>query len=457
MKNNIKNSIKQFLKDRSFKKIYVGFSGGADSTCLLIVLNELANEFGFQIAAVHFEHGLRGKLSIADAEWCRMFCRNNSIEYLEYKLNLDSCSTKGNIEALARELRFEKFNELIKNPEVEAIALGHHSGDRIENLFLRLFRGSNTSALTSLRIESKLYGLRIIRPLVKFAKNDIEEYLENKRITDWRFDHTNAESDYRRNFFRNKVFKLIYNEIPNAEVGVAKAIETMTEDAQCLEEIAKSKFAKIQEKKAVDINFLKNMHNAILVRVLRYWISDILNFDFIPDRSFIKRFKKEIEKETNEKILIPLKNNRYLCLKDEKLALHVESTSLESIHWNWKINQEIKLGDYRINSKIMNKPPEDINSLHRGACFDLDLLPEILVLRSCEEGDRIIPFGRKSEVRLKKIFNDKKISSDQRKQIPILCMKNNIILWILGVKRSNFATVNDHTNKIINFYFTKEK
>ena len=41
-------------------------SGGADSTCLHHVLTRL----GYDVSALHVDHGLRGAESDADADWC---------------------------------------------------------------------------------------------------------------------------------------------------------------------------------------------------------------------------------------------------------------------------------------------------------------------------------------------------------------------------------------------------
>src|SRR3569623_1660224 len=41
-------------------------SGGADSTCLHHVLTRL----GYEVSALHVDHGLRGEESDADAAWC---------------------------------------------------------------------------------------------------------------------------------------------------------------------------------------------------------------------------------------------------------------------------------------------------------------------------------------------------------------------------------------------------
>ena len=40
--------------------LLAGVSGGADSVCLLFLLDELKEELGIRLAAFHLNHGLRG-------------------------------------------------------------------------------------------------------------------------------------------------------------------------------------------------------------------------------------------------------------------------------------------------------------------------------------------------------------------------------------------------------------
>ena len=55
--------------------IVAGLSGGADSVCLLLILKELQKRIGFELLAVHVEHGIRGEESLADELFSRQFCQ----------------------------------------------------------------------------------------------------------------------------------------------------------------------------------------------------------------------------------------------------------------------------------------------------------------------------------------------------------------------------------------------
>ena len=60
-------------------KVIVGFSGGADSVCLLHLLHRFQNEFSYSLTAVHVNHGIRGDEAKRDADFAESFCEENGI------------------------------------------------------------------------------------------------------------------------------------------------------------------------------------------------------------------------------------------------------------------------------------------------------------------------------------------------------------------------------------------
>ncbi|MFZ2656322.1 MAG: tRNA lysidine(34) synthetase TilS, partial [Victivallales bacterium] len=166
------------------KNIFSGFSGGPDSTALLMLLNEESKRRGFHLKAVHFEHGLRGKEGEEDAGWCRKFCEFRNIDFMEISLTVNTSRQAGeSVEAAARRMRLKEWNILADDPD-SFVALGHNSNDKVENVFLRLLRGSNSSGLTSLREIQKIGSITIIRPILRFKRSDIEDFLRSKGVSD---------------------------------------------------------------------------------------------------------------------------------------------------------------------------------------------------------------------------------------------------------------------------------
>ena len=81
--NGLLQLVHDFLQRKDVHgRVFVGFSGGADSTALLMLLSQA----GLEVTAVHFQHGIRGAAAEADAAWCEQFCRARNIRFLRENL-----------------------------------------------------------------------------------------------------------------------------------------------------------------------------------------------------------------------------------------------------------------------------------------------------------------------------------------------------------------------------------
>ena len=94
-------SFRQFLRPYQNWMLYAGFSGGADSLALLLLLRSLQQEIPFRLSAVHCEHGLRGQASRDDAAFCQEICRKYGIDFLLYELDVPANRLAGESEETA--------------------------------------------------------------------------------------------------------------------------------------------------------------------------------------------------------------------------------------------------------------------------------------------------------------------------------------------------------------------
>jgi tRNA(Ile)-lysidine synthase len=86
----LKKTIQKYSMILPGEKIVVAFSGGADSTALLVSLKELSDELGVEIFACHLNHRIRGTEAYNDARFCRAFAEQYSIPfyYKEMAINI---------------------------------------------------------------------------------------------------------------------------------------------------------------------------------------------------------------------------------------------------------------------------------------------------------------------------------------------------------------------------------
>ena len=89
MLEKVKDYVNKWQMLTSEDRVIVGVSGGADSVCLLFVLLELQQTIGFDIVAVHVNHGLRGKDADADESYVKRLCAECGIPCECYFANVE--------------------------------------------------------------------------------------------------------------------------------------------------------------------------------------------------------------------------------------------------------------------------------------------------------------------------------------------------------------------------------
>lgn len=407
-------------------QVILGFSGGADSTALAQLLYK--NNIPFH--AIHFNHHLRKNTAEKDAAFCHRFCQERSIPYTEKHIYVQKeKQASESVETCARRLR-QNFYQDKYSKKNTIILLAHHSGDLRENFLLRALRGSSSSGLSGLKETSVISGVTYFRPLLLFSKNDILEYLQEQKLS-WCEDESNRENIYGRNIIRNTV-------LPNlAKVasldGLDHCLNNVAMDADFIEQAAKDWLKNVDFTKE---NFLK-AHPALKIRILRYYFQN-QNIEFIPGHDALKRFEQELSQRHCTSISIQLEKNICLMLNpDGKIWFKKNPYALE---WDWKNKHTLELPNGR--TLFANK-----NKTEKAEAFVYESLPEKLVIRTPQNGDRMIAFGKNSPRKIKDFFSQKKITPQMKQQWPLICA-NDEIIWIPGIKRGEYGRLNPNNSPI---------
>ncbi|MCR5271831.1 MAG: tRNA lysidine(34) synthetase TilS [Lachnospiraceae bacterium] len=228
LKEKVKRGI---ISDNLIKEgdyVIVGLSGGADSTCLFVVLNELKEELGFHLYALHVEHGIRGEESIEDAEFSRGLSEKYNVPFKMVSIDIPTVAKERRLgtEEAARIERYKVFEDFAKelcetnNTDFSTIktAVAHHANDNAETILFNMTRGSGIDGAAGIKpITTRKSGLCIIRPLYFVTRREIEEFLSNKG-ENYCIDKTNEDTNYSRNRIRNIIIPE-FEKINEAAVG----------------------------------------------------------------------------------------------------------------------------------------------------------------------------------------------------------------------------------------------
>ena len=167
-------------------------SGGADSTCLWHVLGAL----GYDVSAVHVNHGVRGAAADADADHCAtvMSARVVRVE-------------PGATEAAMRTLRYAATEGL----GLGLRATGHTVSDQIETVLYRIVASGSTRGIKVRREDG------VVRPLLSVTREDTTAYCIEHNLP-VRVDATNSETA--RGLIREEILPLLRRLHPGAEANL---------------------------------------------------------------------------------------------------------------------------------------------------------------------------------------------------------------------------------------------
>lgn len=171
--------------------IAVAVSGGADSMCLALLASALES-----VTALIVDHGLRDTSSDEAALVCR---RLDSLglahELLVWEHDILPAS---NIQAEARNARYEIMKNWCVANDVRYLLTAHHRDDQAETVLLRLARGSGVYGLSGMSATRDLGAdVTLVRPFLDEPKQRLVDTVLEHGI-DWVEDPSNQNDAFDR-------------------------------------------------------------------------------------------------------------------------------------------------------------------------------------------------------------------------------------------------------------------
>jgi tRNA(Ile)-lysidine synthase len=217
------------------RRYCVAFSGGLDSTVLLVAMQRLAARGAFDgLRAIHVHHGLHAD---ADrwAEACEARCRDLGVP-LEVA-EVDARAAPGESpEARARELRYRALAERLAPGEV--LLTAQHADDQLETVLIQLLRGAGPAGLAAMPADTAFGAGRHQRPLLGFTRASLAAWARAEGLADWVEDPANRAPQFSRNHLRHEVLPAVRTHWPGAAAAVSRAARHCAEAAGLLDELA---------------------------------------------------------------------------------------------------------------------------------------------------------------------------------------------------------------------------
>jgi tRNA(Ile)-lysidine synthase len=179
----------------------VAVSGGADSMALTLLTAQWARRRQVPFFALTVDHGLR-RGSGAEAKRVSAALKEQGINHKILKWRGDK--PDANIQAAARQARYDLMRTWCLKNKVPDLLLAHHQDDQAETVLMRLIRGSGVDGLAAMSGVRELDGVRLLRPLLTVPSTRL-------RATCRKFGQTWIDDPSNQNiaFDRIKVRKLL--------------------------------------------------------------------------------------------------------------------------------------------------------------------------------------------------------------------------------------------------------
>lgn len=241
MKTNFVDAVADGLRTNALVSdgdhVCVCLSGGADSVSLLLALNELKDNFKFNLSAIHINHMIRGDEADRDEQFCVDLCRRLDIRLYVKRINVPQykAGSGKSLEEAARDCRYSAFYSLKSVSDITVFATAHTASDNAETVLMNIIRGTTVSGLAGIPVKRDCF----IRPLLNLYRADVIDYLDEKK-QNFVTDSTNLISDCTRNFVRNDVIPMLRTVNGNVDAALNRLSSVAGRDDMYLNSLCDS-------------------------------------------------------------------------------------------------------------------------------------------------------------------------------------------------------------------------
>ncbi len=220
-------------------ELWVGFSGGLDSTVLLHALARIPAARARRLTALHIDHD-SSALSAQWAAHCSEVAARLGVAFATRRPVIEGIDALG-LEAAWRRARHAVFSELLPSPGV--LALAHHRDDQVETLLLRLLHGAGSEGLAGMRALRPLRSGESVRwlwrPLLDIPRAVLEAYARDRGLS-FVDDPANADPRHARTRLRAAVLPALRSAFPDADARIADAAARLRAESDALDDAARA-------------------------------------------------------------------------------------------------------------------------------------------------------------------------------------------------------------------------
>jgi tRNA(Ile)-lysidine synthase len=470
-------------------EIIVAVSGGADSLCLLHLLNQLCGTGkrypGVRLHAAHLNHKLRGEASYQDEAAVASIVKSLGLPYTSGEVDVAELARteKRSLEDAARIARYGFLREVAQG---KLIAVAHHADDQVETLLLHFLRGSGLTGMVGMLPRQQ----DIIRPLLEVHHTQTVAYCQEHAIEPLE-DLSNTDPQFLRNRIRHELVPLLESLNPGFDSTLLRNAGVIGVDVAWVEaqiEVCWPNVVRLEKDDTVilrreafsslPLSLQRHLLRRVTARLcegqspleIRHYtlIEQLIGhedrqerelylphelrvmsnfheiiFERLPEHTSMRDISRW-EQQNAEVALLPIPGR--IRVPGTPWIATADALSPELLA---EVRDALKREDW---SEVWRLLPAN----QRVAYIDADAAGSTIEVRMWRAGDRMQPFGMQHEKKLQDIFVDRHIARSERGSIPVFFSAAHCI-WLAGICLDDRTRLTSKTQEIVRLAIIKEK
>lgn len=470
-------------------EVIVAVSGGADSLCLLHLLNQLCGPGKrypeVQLHAAHLNHGLRGEASNRDAAAVASIVESWGIAYTSGEVDVAELARveRRSLEDAARIARYRFLREVAQG---KPIACAHHADDQLETLLLHFLRGSGLPGMLGMLPRQQ----DIIRPLLEVRHAQTVAYCQAHGIEPLE-DLSNTDPRFLRNRIRHELVPLLRSLNPGFDSTLLRNAGAIAVDVEWLEAQIDACWPAVVISEQDDVitlhrEALSSLPSSLQRHLLRRVTAQLCEGQSPLEMRHFNLIEQLLGYYDGQERTLDLPHQVHMICNFHEIKferLHTHTATRDIFMWEQQHEEAVPLpipGRTRVPgtpwTALAEPVPARLMTEVRDALrhedwltvwqllpandyvvyVDADIAGSSLEVRTRKPGDRMRPLGMQHEKKLQDIFVDKHVARSDRGSIPIFFSTAHSI-WLAGVCLDDRARLTCKTQQVVRLAIIKEK
>ncbi len=451
-------------------RLLVAFSGGADSTALLLAIHEiaLAEPDHVQLEIAHFNHQLRAERSNSDELSCRELC-----EDLGITLHTGSGYVAGfaekhgeSVEAAARHLRYRFLAEIASERKMDAVVTGHTLDDQAETVILAMTRGAGLSGISGMALVTQRHDLGagsdpliIVRPMLGLRRADTVTFCESRGVQPLE-DESNRDTRYARNRVRLNVIPELEKVNPSVVEAIGRLADIARADHDFILEAVRKTLQDIAVDETGGISRTRFSETAPTLQphVLAYAYTLAAGSSRDLDMQAINSCLDAI-RDTGTGSL-DLANGVTFVLEHDVIRFLPPGADpacpypAEVGEHILEVPGNVSFSDgSNLSARIVSPVPDLAQIGKWQALIARDEAVLSLTVRARRDGDRVQPLGMAEQVKLQDFLVNQHVPARWRDRVPLV-LANDQICWVAGERIADWAKVSSGASEAVLLEYT---